>query len=189
VPPSSRDYAWLISSGILSALIVTLGLVVHFSDSPAVATAEPTGPRYEIRRTEPQTLVLPPGGAYIIANGTYEAGRTAAVHIHAMSPVHVGFLAEGLRLDPATLQARAPYMLCGQVNILDATIRCHFDKNGITNSELVIVDARTPVGAAGAGLAALFGVKRPAENFLVRNDVAITSETSVCVANCAQVQH
>lgn len=141
---------------------------------------------YATHTVPAQTFVLQPGLIQPITGSLFTGGNIATVHIHALSPVTLGFVPGASFSDSggAVALRSSP---CRQERVLDATLTCPLPRDS-PPWVLAIQDERTTIGAAGSGLAAVFGIRRPAEQYLIRNDVTIRMEAVVCTDNCPDLQ-
>ena len=166
----------------------TVGLIVLASSFAVLLAvlADDNSAHYETHKAPPQTFVLQPGLIQPVAGPLCNGWNVATVHIHALSPVTVGFIHEESLRD-STAASALQAASCHQERVLDATLVCPLARD-TPPWVLAIQDDRTAIGAAGSGLAAVFGIRRPAEQYLIRNDVTVRMEAVVCTDNCPDLQ-
>ena len=141
-------------------------------------------PHYETRAVPSETFVLQPAMTQTITGNLFNGGNVATVHIHALSPVTVGFVPRAT-LDDATGAAAIQVANCRQERVLDATVTCVLSRDP-SFWLFAIRDERTAASAVGSGIAAAFGIHNPAQTYFIRNDVTVSMQAVVCTDNCPQ---
>lgn len=131
-----------------------------------------------------QRFVIQPGMIQPFNDPKLHGGNIVTVTIQAASPVDVSFV-PGPQLDPRNATEVVTHGRCLQQNVLQTTIQCQLPSR-FPQWLLAIKDNRTPAGALGSAAAAAIGIRKPAENYLVRNDVTLSMESTRCTGNCPQ---
>jgi hypothetical protein len=161
---------------ILASAVVVLITVLTYNNTTHSRT----------ERLPSRTIALQAGSAQSVTGRLFAGGNLATVHVHALSPVTIGFIPESF-LAGSGVRIALQGAPCRQDEVLDGTLTCPLPRDPQLWA-LVIADDRTALGAAGSGLAAVLGIRRPAEQYLIRNDVTVRMEAVVCTDNCPDLQ-
>lgn len=152
-------------------------------------SAPPPAPVMGWSQIADDTFVLNAGAAltgYYVPKGVPIG--SFSLTIQTTAPVMLAYVPEQYRetvMDPASLSAapNVAMFFCTQGNVLHTTLRCALDTSE-HGYFLWMRDQRTSSGAVDSGIAAIFGVKGPAEQHSIRNDVHVTYSIYTCLANC-----
>ncbi len=133
-----------------------------------------------------ETLVFQPGEGRVGYDIPQGDSRPRKIVISARSPLQLSYIPTEFRqqmiADPQGTLKLAIFT-CLQQHVLQTEYRCNIPNGGYS---LVLRDERTLGDALGAGFAAALGLKGPANQQLIRNDVSIQTLVWECVRNCNQ---
>jgi hypothetical protein len=133
------------------------------------------------------TFVMSPGGivtGYYVPKGTKPAAFK--VQISAIAPISVAYVPELYRETVMNTPDYAKDLLiysCQQGGVLQTTLQCPLDTSS-SGYFLWLHDERTTSGAVAGAVLGGLGIKGPAEQQLVRNDVHVEYSIYTCVQNC-----
>lgn len=133
-----------------------------------------------------QTFVLQPAGGQLGWDVAEGASTTPTIEIKAKSPVQVSWIPASFRngfMTNANAYSNMPIYFCLQQHLLGTSYQCTLNTRQ-QGYFLYIRDERTPADMLGAGILAGLGVKAPANQELLRNDVTVEVKSFGCVANC-----
>lgn len=184
-------------AGIVIVFILGLFVVAFFNYnskpesvfSNAPSSTPPVQPVMGWRKVLDDTFVMDAGGVRV----GYLVPQTNVpfkpkIEISARAPVAIAYIPESYReqmlRDPKNV-LQLNIFRCLHQHVLSTTLQCPLDTS-TEGYNLVIVDERTAADAVGAGILGGLGIKEPAQQALVRNDVRINYSAWGCVSNCAR---
>lgn len=163
-----------------------------------VSTPEPTPaptpelPVWDWALVQKETRVLPMGSALVGYDAPAGLLGKQKIMITATTPVTAAYIPSNYRDAMVSNPIETEKMnifSCVQQKVLQATVDCPLPTD--SSFTLVIMDQRTAGGMALSALALKFGLKKSAQQNLVRNDIEVQVYRWQCVRNCdvPQDQH
>jgi len=155
-------------------------------DAPQTEASEPPAqPVMDWKEVKNESLVLNPGST-MVALAVIKGLPSPRIEINAKSPVSVALIPEIYRetvlQNPAYASTLSIYY-CYESRLLHTTLSCTVDSSSGAYY-LWVKDERTMGSQVTGGILGGLGFKGPAEQELVRNDLALRYSVYMCVENC-----